>query len=273
MTDLNSAWSTFLGMSTSLETAQLGIIGALRTLATQAGKTGASFTGVNDQSVTLQTTFESSLLPSVENVIGSMRTAHATTHDLAQVIATDLKPAVDHGALSNTAYKNQLYDLAVQAGYTGPNKLAPLKAWFDRNAASTDAAKAAVDRYAGALAKIPSTVHTTIIAEASGSGQIAITGSGWALGPGEHPVPRRGRGVHPRRDRPDRRRRARHAVQGRTGGARPDGQRGGGGSPARPGPRVRRGRPRRAGRAGVRGSGPGGDHRGRASRAGDAHRG
>jgi hypothetical protein len=172
---LNQAWQTFLGMSSGLENAQLAVESGLSGIASAAKTSGATFTGTNQASQNLQSSFESGLLPSVQDVIGGMRQAHAKAGDLATVIATDLKPAVDDGALSNKGFKQQLFDLAQQAGYTGPNKLKPLKDWFDKNASSTQNAKDKVDKYVGALATVPTKKQTILELIASGKGGVKVT--------------------------------------------------------------------------------------------------
>ena len=48
-----------------------------------------------------------------------MRDAHAKTADLATVLATELKPAVDNGALYNKAFSNQLFLWRTRPGTPG----------------------------------------------------------------------------------------------------------------------------------------------------------
>jgi hypothetical protein len=98
-----------------------------------------------------------------------MRKAGAGTHDLATVLATDLKPAVDRGALSNKALEQQIYDMAVQAGYTGPNKLKPLQAWIDRNAGSAKNAADKVNGFGAALARLPKSESLKVIMQGRGT--------------------------------------------------------------------------------------------------------
>jgi hypothetical protein len=169
---LNSAWSAFLGLSSSLVTAQLGVDGDLKTLTADAKAAGGSFTGVNDASQKLQSDFEGNLLPGVENVIGGMRQAHASAADLASVLSTDLKPAVDAGALSNKALRQQIYDMAVQAGYTGPNQLKPLKGWIDGNAGSAQNAADKVSNLSAKLASLPKAVGTRVSVTATAQGTL-----------------------------------------------------------------------------------------------------
>ena len=75
--------------------------------------------------------------------------------------------------------------MADQAGYTGPNKLAPLKSWFDKNATSTGHAKTNVDNYAAALAALPANVRTNVTMD--GPGRLVIKGNdgkNYPIGPG-----------------------------------------------------------------------------------------
>lgn len=153
MQQLNKAWTTFLGLSTGLETGMTGLISGLRQIDQQAKVAGASFTGVNNASLTLRNSFEQQIT-SEENVIGGMRQAGASAHDLAAVISTTLKPAVDAGALANEGFRQQVYDLARQAGYTGPMAIGPLTRFVDDNATSMRHASRIADGYAGSLGQV-----------------------------------------------------------------------------------------------------------------------
>jgi hypothetical protein len=104
-----------------------------------------------------------------------MRKAGASSHDLATVLATDLKPAADRGALANKALEQQIFDLAVQAGYTGPNKLKPLRDWIDHNAGSAQNAANKVNQFGAALANLPKSESLRVVMQ--GRGTYAIINS------------------------------------------------------------------------------------------------
>lgn len=175
MTKLNQAWTTFIGLSTGMETGFNGLITGMRSLNTEDKNVHASFTGINASSITLQDTFEQQV-SGMQGVIGSMRTAKASSHDMASVLSTILDPAVDKGALKNQGFRNQIYLLARQAGYTGPDALGPLSRWIDHNTTSLSKAKAEADKYSGALAHIPPVVKTTVIVNFVQTGMNSIYG-------------------------------------------------------------------------------------------------
>jgi len=150
MSKLNKAWSTFLGLTTSLIGGAAGIIQQMRGLNKEAKATGASFTGTNTHSLTLISSFES-MFTSLQKVVGGMRTAHASSRSLAHVIATSLKGAVDSGALANKGLRSQIYQMAKEAGYAGPDKIGPLKRWIDRAATSLHNMMREADNAAAAI--------------------------------------------------------------------------------------------------------------------------
>lgn len=160
MTNLNKAWSTFLGLSQQLIGGEDAVIAGMRHLATDAGKARASFTGVNAASLALRNDFEQ-MVPQVQGVIGGMRQGGASARQMASVLATDLKPAVDAGALSNAGLKQQIYGMARQAGYTGPDAIGPLTRYIDSNAGSLRHAAAVADHYAATLNHLAGQALTT----------------------------------------------------------------------------------------------------------------
>lgn len=182
MQNLNQAWSTYLGQITSLAGGQVGVEQAIKTVTSEAKKQGASFTGVNTASLNLQSTLFQSLLPSLQGVIGGMRSSGASSKQLATVISTDLKPAVDQGALKNVAFRTSLYDMAKEAGYTGPNAIKPLTSWVDGNATSMHKATGEADnltkawgRLGGQFSKIKNEVIRIIM---TGKGAYTIKAGG-----------------------------------------------------------------------------------------------
>ena len=136
MQKLNQAWDTYLGLITSLAGGQVAVEQAIAVVTEAAKAQGASFNGTNKASLDLQSALFTQLLPSIQQVADGMRNAGASARSMAHVIATDLKPAVDEGALSNTGFRNTVYDLAKEAGYHGVNTIKALSAWVDRNAES-----------------------------------------------------------------------------------------------------------------------------------------
>jgi hypothetical protein len=166
---VTSAEDQLMGISTGLETAQLNISGNLRTLAQDAQKAGASFTGTNQASTALQLDFESNFLPDIQQVKDGLLNAGASSRQMAQVLSTDLIPAVNLGALKNKAFRDQIYDMAKEAGYRGVDSIRALTGWIDRNKTSAQQAGAAVRTLAGNYGKIPHTYNSIIKISADGS--------------------------------------------------------------------------------------------------------
>jgi hypothetical protein len=135
MSRLNQAWSQYLGLSTSTVTGIDGVITGMRQLDQEMKNSNASFTGVNTASINLQNSFEQNF-STLQNVIGGMRMAHDSTSQLASVMSTALLPSVKDGALANIALRTQIFSMAQEAGYAGPDKIAPLKAFIDGAATS-----------------------------------------------------------------------------------------------------------------------------------------
>jgi hypothetical protein len=178
MNQLNSAWDTYLGNIGKLEQNSGSAITAFRQLKTDAAAAGASFTGVNAASITLQNDFNQNLFPSVQQVIDGMRSAGAPVKTLAQYMSTLLTPAVKDGALANAGMRTAIYDMAQEAGYSGPNKVGPLTAFINKNVTSLQNAGTAANNYAAALGRLPRQVSTTITETIAGKGNIAINASG-----------------------------------------------------------------------------------------------
>lgn len=157
MQQLNGAWDTYTGNLSKLAGGQVAVEQDLKTLTSNAKAAGASFTGTNKASLTLQSTLFQTLQPAIQGVIDQMRNANAPTKQLAQVISTDLKPSVDEGALANIAWKNTVYDMAKEAGYDGPNKIKPLTNWIDGNATSMQKATGTANQLTTAWTKLGGT--------------------------------------------------------------------------------------------------------------------
>ncbi|HUY45617.1 MAG TPA: hypothetical protein VMV92_07805, partial [Streptosporangiaceae bacterium] len=160
MTKLNQAWTTFLAGSTGLVTGINAVIAGMRTMHGQAKAAGASFTGVNNASLTLQNTFEQNVT-TLQGVIGGMRLAGSSAHAMAQVISTALIPSVHKGALANAGLRTQIYDMAREAGYAGPNQIAALTHWIDRNATSLHRMATNARGASARTAGVGSTARTT----------------------------------------------------------------------------------------------------------------
>lgn len=178
MNQLNSAWDTYLGNIGKLEGSSSGAITAMRQLTTDSKATGASFTGVNAASLTLQNDFNQNLFPAVQQVIDGLRSAGAPTKTLAQYMSTLLTPAVKEGALANLGMRTAIYDMAQEAGYTGPNKVGPLTRFLQQNVTTLQQAANNTNSYAAALGRLPRQVGTVITETIAGKGNIAINASG-----------------------------------------------------------------------------------------------
>jgi hypothetical protein len=178
MQQLNSAWDTYLGNIGKLENSSGSAITAFRQLTTDAAKAGASFTGVNAASITLQNDFNQQLFPSIQQVIDGMRSAGAPVKSLAQYMSTLLTPAIKNGALANLGMRTAIYDMAQEAGYTGPNKVGPLTQFILKNAGSLQQAANNANNYAGALGRLPRQVGVTITETIAAKGNIAISATG-----------------------------------------------------------------------------------------------
>jgi len=160
---LNQAWSAWLGMSTGLQGGMLSVDRAMGQLKTDAKAAGASFTGVNGASLTLQQAFTQQIT-TLGNLEGSLRQAGAPAKSMAEILSTSLLPQVKQGALQNAAFRTQIDALATAAGYAGPNKIGPLTKWLEQNATSLKNANKLAEEYAAALAKLPSHKSITISA-------------------------------------------------------------------------------------------------------------
>jgi hypothetical protein len=189
MQKLNTAWDAFLNLSLGLEGAEATAMTAMTQLTKDAQAAGASFTGVNANSITLQNDFTTQLYPSLMKVIDSMSQAHAKASDMAAVLSTDLSPAVRAGALANDGMRTAIYDMAIRAGYTGPNQIAALSAWIKANTTSLQNAANMASAYSSALGRIPRNVNTTVTTNfvnvgtpGTGPGGILPTPTGHAAG-------------------------------------------------------------------------------------------
>jgi hypothetical protein len=187
---LNTQLGTYMGYVLQLEGANTSAITAFHQLDKQMGKNHATFTGVNTASLTLQQTFEGQLLPATSDTMTAMQKGHAPVKVLAGYMSTLLNPAVHDGALKNQALRTAIYDMAQRAGYTGPNKIAPLTRFIDHNKESLQRAADQAHHYASKLGEIPAHVGS----------QIAITARGqWAIASGlqrQLPGPRAAAGMY-----------------------------------------------------------------------------
>src|SRR6185437_3107153 len=161
--------------------ANLTVLQTIRTMNGEMQKAHATFTGVNAASLTLQGTFEQQLVPQTENVIGAMNHAHTSSQTMGDYIAGAFVKAVNNGALANSGMRTQIYDMARQADYTGPNALAPLKAWIDRNAVSAGKMQQIIALLNKTLGHIPQKENLSIYVH--GTGQW-IAPKGMAARPG-----------------------------------------------------------------------------------------
>lgn len=185
---LNQAWDTFIGLSTGLQNAFTSSITNARQLAADATKTGASFNGVNAQSITLQQDFSNNLIPTLLKTMDGMKQAGSSSTDMASVLSTILKPAVDAGALANKGMEAQIYAMAVRAGYTGPNQIASLTAWiYKMNTGFQNAANTINGQTVPALNSLPAQKNSQVYVQGSGSFSIQaasgnVAGTHYAYG-------------------------------------------------------------------------------------------
>ena len=126
---------------------------AFKDVGKDAGSAGASFSGVNFQSDVLDSSLSKGLLPSLQKVVTNMANGGTPVHALAQVIATELNPAVKDGALKNDTLRTAIYNMATEAGYAGEDKIKPLSTWLQTNATSLGTAMAAAQKYGDAIAR------------------------------------------------------------------------------------------------------------------------
>jgi Lysozyme like domain len=194
MQQLNQAWSTFIGLSTGLQTSFYQVVQSMRQVTSEAQKAHTSFTGVTASSITMQQNFESTFIPQLQNVKNAMLQGGASSADMAKVISTVLSPAVHEGALQNQAMRQQIYDMARQAGFTGPNAIRPLTSFIDHNRTSTQAAASMVDRFGAALIHLPKSEHLSVLLHGSGSWSLSGGEGPGGTGIGSHIFQRRARG-------------------------------------------------------------------------------
>jgi hypothetical protein len=159
MTKLNQAFQALSQTSLGLMSNFNGVLMGMRQLATQAKGVHNAFTGTSNAALTVQNNFLN-LLGSTNQVMNGMRMAGASSHSMAQVLATELKPAADAGALANAGLRGNIFSMAEQAGYAGPNKIGPLSHWLDQNATSAARAAAQVRNEASAIAALHSKTIT-----------------------------------------------------------------------------------------------------------------
>lgn len=142
ISNVNSAEDKLLAFSTNLATGMIGLQGQFGALKRAADASGASMTGTNKASLALQQELEGNFIPSVQSTIDNLRTAHASTDDLRKEVAFALVPALDAGALKNRQFRDQIYQMAQEAGYHGVDTIKALTGWIDRNRVSAgEAAK------------------------------------------------------------------------------------------------------------------------------------
>jgi hypothetical protein len=174
---VNTAWDTFVGNVTGVQSAGIAVVQAIRQI-TQANKSSkSSWTGLNDASLTLQNDFLQNLIPSTQSVVDSMRKAHDSTKTMGSYVAGAFKKAIDSGALANRGLRTAVFDMAKEAGYTGPDKLRPLKNWIDNTATSIRGMTRDTGKLGSALGNLPKTENTSIHVSGSGSWTQAIQGA------------------------------------------------------------------------------------------------
>lgn len=131
---LDDAYNTLVGNFVSGETAQLQVASDMLTIASNAKQAGASMTGTNQASVTLQQSFYA-VIPDIESAANAM----IKQGDSAKSVTKYIGDEID--ALDKQAGKSSAAQEAV----------ADLKQWEDQLSASTDGASQASTHQSGAL--------------------------------------------------------------------------------------------------------------------------
>jgi low affinity Fe/Cu permease len=165
MQKLDQAWQTFIQLGTAVETNFTTMIQQMRQVDGEAKAAKTSFTGISNSSILLRQNF-ATLLNTTQQVVAQLRDAKAPSHVLAQEIGTTLQAAVKAGALQNSVYRQTIYDMAREAGYSGANSIQALTRWINTNATSVKNVSTQTDRYGQSLNKLPASKHTTITSNA-----------------------------------------------------------------------------------------------------------
>ena len=135
---LNQAWQTFIGLGVSAQSDFIAFEQGLKTIANDAGAAGASFNGLNSQSLTLRNDFENNITTMAKS-LGDLNTGLSfgaiSWNQYQTAVATEVKEMMGAGNLS-AAQVSQLGLVASAAGYTG-NSYSGLKNWVDKYAGSS----------------------------------------------------------------------------------------------------------------------------------------
>jgi SLT domain-containing protein len=131
---LDDAYNTLVGNFVSGETAQLQVASDMLTIASNAHQAGASMTGANQASVTLQQSFFAAI-PDIESAAGAMLKQGDSAKDVTKYIGQEID------ALEKQAGKSATAQEAIKA----------LKTWEDQLSASTDSASASSKRQSSEL--------------------------------------------------------------------------------------------------------------------------
>jgi len=153
---LNKAEDMLMQQSTGLAGSQISLRQGMAQLRTDLHATGASFTGLNANALTLQSDFENSFISPLVGVKDGLQEAGANTHQMSQIIATDMLPAVKDGAFQNKAFASQLMAVGREAGYNGPNNIKSFIRWVENAAGPVSSLTRLVNGLAGSIAAIPS---------------------------------------------------------------------------------------------------------------------
>ena len=134
---LNQAWETFIGIGVTVQSDFINFQQGLTTIAGAASQAGASFDGLNSNSLTLRSDFENNITTMVKS-LGDMNTALSfggvTWNQYRQAIATMIQEMLSAGNISS-AQAAQLGAVASAAGYTG-NSYSALAAWTGKYSGS-----------------------------------------------------------------------------------------------------------------------------------------
>jgi hypothetical protein len=141
---VNTAWSDFVTNMTGSETGFDTLEQSMNTLQTDSKKVGASFDGLNANSLTMNNDFETAIT-NVNGLIGTFRTAGLATNVQTQAIKDSIAP-LEKFTDGNQAAVAQLVGLAQEAGYTGPASLQTLNKWLGNTTNGTTYLKNAVNQ-------------------------------------------------------------------------------------------------------------------------------
>lgn len=164
---LNTAWEDFIALGTGVQSDFITFQQGLNTISTDAKTAGASFDGLNSQSLTLRNDFESNITNMTKS-LGDLNTALSfggvNWNQYRQAIATMIREMLSAGNIS-AAQASQLGAVASAAGYTG-NSYNALAGWAQKYSGSQSQLNNIMDQATIALSN-----QKTMLQEIQGSMQ------------------------------------------------------------------------------------------------------